>query len=491
MNHRIWKACLLVAWCGSALAAGQETGEKDVAFRVAVDPRVELLGILFRLAGNREYNQARVAAYAADVDKHFGAFRDHPAVAQARSLCDHRGVSYDACMSLAVHLTDVQTLQPKVPLTPWPEGLDRRWPPDRVPDFLAAAKQFAADGKLSDFLLAHRSLYQTTESRLRELIRTEAHLEWFADFFGQQRDAVFQVIPAILNGPQSYGPHCRNADGTEDLFCILGVWQADKQGNPTFPSEVLGVVIHEFCHSYANHLVDRHTQELRPAGEKLFRIVATEMQSQAYSHWKIMLCESLVRASVLRYTERYQYRNVAWQALRQEKSRGFLWIEELSTLLGDYETHRADYPTLDSFFPQIVKFLDDYAEKAVARNDALAARRPKVVSINPPDGATDIDPALTEIRVKFDRLMNISSWAIVGGGPNFPETKGPGRYDLARTTWTIPVKLKPNWDYELMLNSSRHQGFQALDGTPLAPVHVRFHTAKQPASPPAKEPGKK
>jgi hypothetical protein len=491
MNRTVWKVCLLVAWCGSALAASQEAAEKEVAFRVAVDPRVELLGILFRLAGNREYNQARITGYAADVDKHFGPVRDHAAVAQARSLRDHRGVAYDACMSMAIHLTDVDTLRTKMPLKPWPEGLDRRWPAEEVPGFLAAAKQFATDAKFAQFFEAHRSLYQTTESRLRELIRSEAHLEWFADFFGQQRQAVFQVIPAILNGPQSYGPHCRNANGTEDLFCILGVWQADRQGYPTFTSEMLGVVIHEFCHSYANHLVDRHTKELQPAGEKLFRIVAAEMRAQAYNHWKIMMCESLVRASVLRYCERFQYRNVVWQALRQEKARGFVWIEGLSALLGDYEKRRAEYPTLDSFFPQIVKFLDNYAEEAVARDAALAGRRPKVVSINPPNGAADVDPGLTEIHVKFDRLMNISSWTVVGGGPAYPEIKGPGRYDLTRTIWTIPVKLKPDWDYEFMLNSSRHQGFQALDGTPLEPVHVRFHTAKQPSSSPGETTGKK
>ena len=41
-------------------------------------------GILFRLAGNPEYNQARVPSYAAAVDAYFADFRDHPAVRLAR-----------------------------------------------------------------------------------------------------------------------------------------------------------------------------------------------------------------------------------------------------------------------------------------------------------------------------------------------------------------------------------------------------------------------
>lgn len=472
-------ACTAFWLCSHAtIAATQETSPQEVPFRVAVDPRVELFGILFRLAGNREYNQTRVKSYAADVDQHFGALRDHPAVVQARLLHDRRSVSYDVCMDMAVHVTDVDTLREKVPRQPQPEGLNRRWPAEEMPGFLANARKFAADGSLADFLRAHRELYETTESRLRELIRTQAHLEWFARFYGEHRKASFQVVPAILNGPQSYGPCYRGTDGTDDLYCILGVWHTDEQGNPVFPSDVLRIVVHEFCHSYANPLIDRHVQELQPVAEKLFRLVAVDMESQAYGHWKPMLYESLVRASVVRYLQRYEYRNVVWQTLREEKARGFLWIEEFSNLLGEYESHRAEYPTLDAFFPRIVKFLSDYADQATARDAELDSRRPRVVSITPRDHAVNVSPSLREIHVKFDRLMNISSWAVVGGGEHFPEVTGPVRYDLARTTCTIPVKLKPDWDYELMLNSRRHEGFQALDGTPLAPVRVRFRTSK-------------
>ena len=78
---------------------------------VRVDPRVELMSTIFRLAGNSEYNQpSSKSPYADAVDAHFGAFRQHGAVAMARELRQTRGVSFDAVMSLAVHLTDADTL---------------------------------------------------------------------------------------------------------------------------------------------------------------------------------------------------------------------------------------------------------------------------------------------------------------------------------------------------------------------------------------------
>ena len=103
--------------------------------QIRVDPRVELLSVLFRLAGNPEYNQGKVPTYTADVEKQFGPFREHAAVRLARKLRQSHGVSYDACMSMAVHLTDVDELQTIVPLSPWPAGLDRRWTPDDVEKF--------------------------------------------------------------------------------------------------------------------------------------------------------------------------------------------------------------------------------------------------------------------------------------------------------------------------------------------------------------------
>src|SRR5678816_4139586 len=72
--------------------------EKSPQLLVSVDPRVELLSLIFRLAGNPEYNRPRVDSYSHDVETHFEAFRDHPVVALASQLRNTRGVSYDACM---------------------------------------------------------------------------------------------------------------------------------------------------------------------------------------------------------------------------------------------------------------------------------------------------------------------------------------------------------------------------------------------------------
>jgi hypothetical protein len=247
---------------------------------------------------------------------------------------------------------------------------------------------------------------------------------------------------------------------------------------PEFDRDMLSTVVHEFCHSNANVIVDRHPDELAAAGAKLYQPVANQMRSQAYGNPQTLLRESLVRACTVRYHQQNDGQAAAQRAVQSEKSRGFLWTGELSDLLAEYEAQRERYPTLESFAPRLVAFFNEYAAKFEQEQNALALKRPKVVSMIPANGAKDIDPGLTGIRVTFDRPMQDGSWSLVGGGPHCPETTGRPNYDSKRTTWTVPVKLKPEWRYEFHLNRGQYDSFRSVDGVPLDSVHVTFTTAK-------------
>jgi hypothetical protein len=473
-----WTGTGLGASTGSVASTPAQAQAAAPALRINVDPRVELLSLIFRLAGNPEYSQGKVASYTVDAEKQFAKFRDHPVVTLARDLRNRQGVSYDACMSMAVHVADAYELQPLLPLKPWPDGLDRRWTASDVDRFLDAARQFVKDTSVREFFDRHRSLYETTESRMKSLMEKEAHLEWFNEYFGERPQATFTLAPALLNGGCCYGPHFRDAGGKENLYCVLGVWKTDGAGLPVFTHDMLETIIHEFGHSYANPIMDRHQSQLQSAADQLFRQVSGKMRSQAYGDSQTMMRESLVRACEVRYTFRYDGANAGQKSIAHHKGRGFLWMEELSNLLADYEGHRERYATLDSFSPRLVSFFKDYAGGFAEKQAALETQRPKVVSMTPANGAEGVDPGLGSIRVVFDRPMRDRSWSLVGGGPHCPETTGKASYDSARTIWTVPVKLKPEWDYEFMLNSESYDAFRSAEGVPLEPVQVTFKTGK-------------
>ncbi len=344
-----------------AASGSEETKPDTRSLTVSVDPRVELIGIIFRLAGNPEYNQGRLVSYIAAIEKQFGPYRKHPVVQLASALRKKYGVSYDAPMSLAVHLDDANSLEMRVPLEPRPIGLDGRWPPKDVRDFLDKARQFSKESKFEEFTKAQQPLYDRAVSRLRSLLEKEAHLEWFDDFFGARPGAEFHIALGIVNGPSNYGAKIKLAD-REEYHCILGVWKCGFMGlgQPKFDKTILPTLIHEFCHSYANQVVDAHTSQLEKSGKKIYAKVGDRMKRMAYGNWQTMMRESLVRACVVRYMVTTKGPDAAEQQINREMSRGFLWTQELSDLLAQYEQQRNEYPTLDAFFPKIVDFFNNY-----------------------------------------------------------------------------------------------------------------------------------
>ena len=252
----------------------------------------------------------------------------------------------------------------------------------------------------------------------------------------------FKIAIGLLNGPNNYGPRCRLADGSEELYCILGVWARGQTGQPAFGADVVETVVHEFCHSYANPLIDRHETELKPAGP---RSVCTDCKCNAaaglQAQWKTVLYESLVRACTLRYIR--QYRAGVAESKAMEEARPIVPLGSRTVETSGLVRNRArKVPHARIIRSPIIAFFDDQAKRPVKRMTGSDAA-PKVISITPKNGASDVDPALGEIKVVFDRPMRNSSWSMVGDPAEDPKTAGKPSYNAARTTWTVPIRLKP------------------------------------------------
>ncbi|MCP5046606.1 MAG: DUF4932 domain-containing protein [bacterium] len=434
---------------------------------VQADPRVELLGIIFRLAGNPEYNKCRIPSYNKDIETWFSAYKDHEAVRIARKLRRTRGVSFDAVMSLAVHLSDADTLQERVQLMLRPDELDRRWKITEAREFLYAARKFVKDSRFNRFIKNHRSLYDSAVSRMKSVIK-KSRVHWLDRFFGRRANSRLIVVPALVNGDRAYAARMKPTDGQEELYCILGAWLTDSNGLPRFDDTVLPFVIHEFSHSYINPLVDKYRSRLRNAGQRIFPYVETIMKRQYYTTWKIMTYESLVRAGVVRYMNALNGPQAAEKQIKEEEKNGFPWVKELSRLLGEYEASRNTYPDLDAFILKITAFFNDYAK--------TMEQTPRVVSMIPANGAVDVDPGLQAITIRFSRPMRDRSWSVVGVGGQTPQITGQPVYHSNRMILTLPVKLQPGQVYEFGLNSATHFNFASEEGVPLMPVRVRFST---------------
>ncbi|HWB13558.1 MAG TPA: M56 family metallopeptidase [Pirellulales bacterium] len=118
-----------------------------------------------------------------------------------------------------------------------------------------------------------------------------------------------------------------------------------------------------------------------------------------------------------------------------------------------------------------------FSTKGATEEVAGRVRVPAIVAIEPKNGAGDVDPETKSLRVTFNIPMSEGmSWTGDGESfPKIPEGKSASWSDDALTC-TLPVKLEPDHDYELGLNSVAHNNFQSKWGVPLEAVVYKFHT---------------
>jgi hypothetical protein len=123
------------------------------------------------------------------------------------------------------------------------------------------------------------------------------------------------------------------------------------------------------------------------------------------------------------------------------------------------------------------------ARCSLAADVSLETAPPVVVKTVPVAGATDVDPALTEIKVTYSKAMQDGSWSwSTWGQENYPETTGKPRYLADARTCVLPVKLLPGKFYAIWLNSDKFQNFTDVGGRAAVPYLLTFFTAESGAS---------
>ncbi len=322
------------------------------AYRIGVDSRVELMSVLFRLAGNDEYNQCRVPAYDRALEAYFARYRNHEAVQLARTL----EIGFDAPMSLAVHVRDVESLAERVPFHRPGIHLDTRWRGAKARRFLAAARKFVVDTKFVEFVTSQRSLYEETSTRLRQFVQGNADMLWYRSFFGGASRVRLIVVPGMANGGPSYGASIIAEDGVEEIYAIPGVAKVDDDGLPQFSVTSRNTLVHEFIHAYVNPLVDKFAPQMEDAARQINKTVQRQMKSQGYGTWKSLLYESMTRACTVQYVLEHDGPDSASRLIQKELSNSFYWVGDLADVLAEYKANRQQYPTLETFMPKIVQF---------------------------------------------------------------------------------------------------------------------------------------
>ncbi len=452
--------------------------KKRILEEPKVDDRIELLSIVFRLAESPEYSSERFSLYTEKIKNHFEPYKNHELIKFAKELIKTNDIGFDAVIFMAVYLDE--TLNPRIDFT---DNIpEKRWGKENAGKFVKLLKEFYTDANCKAFFDENKNLYSEAESRFLPIYE-QIDIDWYRSFFGSIPNEEFKIVTGLGNGGQNYGAPVQLANNKKEVYAILGASRTDSLGMVVFPEEAyLHTLIHEFSHSFVNHLVDNNITALEESGKKLFEPVQEKMRRQNYGHWTIMMYETLVRASVIKYMKDHNYSDIdVKKEINGQLSLGYLWIEDLLSEIDEYERKRTEYPTLESFMPTIIaafqtypQKIDIYRERYDFYSEKYDSIRPKVVSINEfSNKDKNVSSLLRNVTINFDKPLQ-DGISIDAGKQNetYPKIKGH-KFSEDKKSIILEWELEKNKEYGFVLTGI---AIKSEIGIPINNYEISFKT---------------
>lgn len=357
---------ILVALCVQVCVAQ----EKEVLLnKPLVDKKVELIGIVFRMAEAPGYSFPNFKLYVDRIEQYFGKYKDHELIQYTKSLVNENGIDWDAPLKIAIRLDANMKLMNDV-TDIWKD--DGRWSKESAEKFALLLQRFVKDTKFDNFFGENTDLYTAAIDRFTQ-ISEQVDLNWYRTFLGKELSEKFMITIGVGNGGNCNGVSLDYVDGSRTVYPILGVWEIDNEGLPVydkqfpyFETSTLAILLHELNHPYVNPLTEKYQDLFKESAEKIHSALQSRPNSMAGRYpWKTMLDEALVRACVIKYMKDHDFpkSEIDNEIKLQKEWWGFFWIEELVTELERYDKQRDIYPTLESYMPKLAQFYTVLSKK--------------------------------------------------------------------------------------------------------------------------------
>lgn len=361
MNHLITmliKRKLLLLLCLVSMnAVGQ--------IKIEVSETVELMSILSRTAAFQEYSHDLAGQYTKDTEAWFAPYKNHAIIPYYQELHKNYDISYDAVMSMAVHLS---INKGKVMFVGEKSDLEKRWKNVDVEDFIVRLNKFYKDTRFHEFFEQHQSFYEEGLKSFEEEVMKIFHQDWYYKFYGTEATEQFRMVVGFTYGRHNNGVARQLKGQPKEVFAICGYQLNATTNRPYWDAALL---IHEFNHSFVNPLLNNEANValMKKLGMKLLSFSQPEMEKQAYSDWETVINESVVRAAVIVYMIDHNLvnRNTGNFVFSETWRCGFRWLPELVTSLRYYSNHREQYKTLGDYYPEVARCLAKYLEDEVGR----------------------------------------------------------------------------------------------------------------------------
>lgn len=333
---------------------------------IRVDYHTELLGIIEIISDYRNNYPHLLKKYAnrkyvEQIENKFLKFKNHKVIEMFNTLVNKHSFSYDAPVSLFLQLDENWKCE-KLDDYLFEERLKKD---KNIYEFINLLSDFVKEIDFESFYFANQKLYKKFISNIKKELEKYDFYDFMINYYGMSfsKKLIINLIPFQTNG--NYGNNNANS-----VFASIGVneEQVDEEDIYKYGDFNLSCLLyHEFSHSIINPLTDEYN--LISNEDHIFDKVKERMQIKAYNKNSTILNEHIIRALTSRYIFFCNKKEVRYQRkIKEEKDKGFLYIENVINSLIEYENNRNIYKTINDFYSIVVKNIKEEHTKDIQNN---------------------------------------------------------------------------------------------------------------------------
>jgi hypothetical protein len=235
-------------------------------------------------------------------------------------------------------------------------GNDRDDGYTRLERYLEYASAFTLDADVLDFLRLQGEAYRAAVAELEGALGAPDWVDPMEAWFGTAHRSYLTGASLLLPAGFAFGFSLGTPDGAY-AFSLMGPFLA-LDGSTSFadPEQARSTAERELIRAFVKPVV---------AGA----VTSTHQFDTAFersrAHWKPLgydrpgpcLEDHLVHAVQSRLMVRRGEAEAAAGLVKYDEDNGFAYARAIAEGLEDYELHRAEFPTLDAFFPHLMDYL--------------------------------------------------------------------------------------------------------------------------------------
>ena len=433
---------------------------------------VELMGMIWRMAGSNEYNQCKVATVTNSADEHFASMKYHQAIKLAAQY-QRQNICFDAVAGYANQLIfneEGDLIFDPDYLDGSNGSFDDRWNYKQKSDMLAAVNDFYRKSNFHEWFVSTRAEQQQAIASFKSVCNMD--YTWIDSFYGKDDKISSRIILSFMAGSHNYGISLKRQDASLLLTPVYG--SLSQFGEEVQFNGDVNLIVHEFSHPYCNPLIEDNWSAISEKVETIYKSVEHTMESQDYGQPLTMMCETLVRAAAIRYMISHNQKDLVENRLSYEEHNGFIMVRSLVKTLEEREINADKYATLADFMPVMIEAINKFDPKDPANLGPAA--EPDLL----PHDYVDLGIDMADGRKLYFATRNVGEtspggigsfrypWGarIESGSPWYPYvsdggSSGPIRldaaHDIATITWGEKWHVPSPDEWRLLINKCDYE----------------------------------